>query len=119
MRILGDYWENVALKYLKKKQLKKIKRNYNCKAGEIDIIMTDIDTLVFVEVKYRKNSDWVSALESVTKRKQRRIIKAAQLFLLQNKKFQDWNCRFDVVSIQGDKQNPEIQWIESAFETMG
>ena len=115
MRLLGDYWEGIACAYLKKKKLNKIKRNYHCKAGEIDIIMTDKTTLVFVEVKYRKNDDWVSALESVTKTKQRRIIKAAQMFLLQNKKYDDWNCRFDVVSIQGDKKNPEIDWIENAF----
>ena len=115
MRFWGDYWESVACEYLKKKKLIKIKRNYHCKAGEIDIIMTDKQTLVFVEVKYRKNDDWVSALESVTKTKQRRIIKAAQMFLLQNKKFDDWNCRFDVVSIQGDKNSPEIDWIENAF----
>jgi len=115
MRLWGEYWEGVALTYLKKNKLKKIKRNYHCKAGEIDIIMTDKDTLVFIEVKYRKNDDWVSAAESVTKKKQTRIIKAAQMFLLQNKKFEDWNCRFDVMSIQGDKQNPEIDWIQSAF----
>ncbi len=115
MRLWGDYWESVACNYLNKKHLKKIKRNYTCKAGEIDIIMTDKNTLVFVEVKYRKNDDWVSALESVTKTKQRRIIKAAQMYLLQNKKYEDWNCRFDVVSIQGDKKNPEIDWITNAF----
>jgi len=115
MRLLGNYWESVACRYLKKKHLKKIKKNYTCKAGEIDIIMTDKKTLVFVEVKYRKNEDWVSAIESVTKTKQRRIIKAAQMFLLQNKTYEDWNCRFDVMSIQGDKQKPEIDWIKNAF----
>lgn len=115
MRIWGDYWEGVALRYLEKKGLKKIKRNYNCKVGEIDIIMTVNDILIFIEVKYRKNDDWVSAVESVTKSKQRKIIKAAQLYLLQNKKYKDWNCRFDVVSIQGNKENPEINWIEHAF----
>jgi putative endonuclease len=115
MRIFGDYWENVAFDFLKKKNLKKIERNYNCKLGEIDLIMTDNDILIFIEVKYRKNDDWVSAAESVTKSKQRKIIKTAQLFLLQNKKYKDWNCRFDVVSIQGTKQDPEIDWIEGAF----
>jgi len=115
MRALGDYWENVAFDFLKKKRLININRNYNCKLGEIDLIMTDKDTLVFIEVKYRKNSDWVSAAESVTKKKQQKIIRTAQLFLLQNKKYDNWNCRFDVVSIQGDKQNPEIDWIENAF----
>jgi len=115
MRIWGDYWENVAFEYLCDKKLIKVKRNYQCKVGEIDLIMIDNDTLVFIEVKYRKNSDWVSAIESVTKSKQRKIIKAAQLFLLQNKKYKDWNCRFDVVSIQGNEQNPDIDWIEHAF----
>ena len=115
MRILGDYWEEVAFKFLKKNQLLKVKRNYNCKLGEIDLIMTDKDTLVFIEVKFRKNSDWVSAVESVTKAKQRKIIRSAQLFLLQYEIYDNWNCRFDVVSIQGDKQTPEIDWIQDAF----
>ena len=115
MRIWGDYWEGVALSYLKQKGLKKINRNFNCKVGEVDIIMKNNDILIFVEVKYRKNDNWVSAVESVTKSKQRKIIKAAQMFLLQNQKYKNWNCRFDVVSIQGDKHNPEINWIEHAF----
>ncbi len=115
MRIWGDYWEDVAFDFLKKNGLKIVKRNFNCKVGEIDIIMTNNDILIFIEVKYRKDSHWVSAVESVTKSKQRKIIKAAQLYLLKNKKYQDWNCRFDVVSIQGDKANPQINWIKHAF----
>jgi putative endonuclease len=70
---------------------------------------------MFVEVKYRKNDDWVSAAQSVTKSKQRKIIKAAQLFLLQNKKYKDLICRFDVVAIEGEKDNPKINWIKNAF----
>lgn len=115
MRLWGNYWERMACDYLKKQQLKKITSNYQCPAGEIDIIMTDADTLVFVEVKYRKNEDWVSGPEAVTKSKQKRIIKAAQMFLLQNKQFNDWNCRFDVVSIQGAQNPPIIDWIQHAF----
>ena len=115
MRFLGNYWENIAYKYLVQNKLKKVKKNFNCKAGEVDLIMLDQKTLVFIEVKYRKESDWVTGLEAVTKTKQKRIIKAAKLFLLQNKQYKDLNCRFDVVSIQGDKQNPEINWIENAF----
>jgi putative endonuclease len=117
MRIWGDYWEHVAFKYLKKNKLKKIQKNYNCKVGEIDIIMQENQTLVFVEVKYRKKDNWVSAIESVTKSKQSKIIKAAQMFLLTNKKYKDWNCRFDVVSIQGEKDDAEINWIKDAFQT--
>lgn len=115
MRIWGDYWEDVALKYLKQKQLKIVKRNYYSKLGEIDLIMTNNGILIFIEVKYRKNNDWVSAVEAVTKSKQRKIIKTAQLFLLQHEVYKDWDCRFDVVAIQGDKQNPDINWIENAF----
>ena len=116
MRILGDYWENIALKFLSSKGLKKICRNFQSKMGEIDLIMIEHEnTLVFVEVKFRTNSNWVSAAESVTLSKQRKIIKTAQLYLLQNKKYHNWNCRFDVVSIQGNKQNPEIDWITNAF----
>lgn len=115
MRVQGDYWEQIACKFLNKKRLKLVKQNYNCKVGEIDLIMLDNDMLVFIEVKYRSSSDWVTALEAVTKSKQRKIIRAAQLFLLQNKQYNDWNCRFDVVSIQGNKQTPEINWIQSAF----
>lgn len=115
MRLLGNYWENVAEKYLNKNRLKTIKRNYYCKMGEIDLIMQDNGILMFVEVKYRKNDDWVSAAQSVTKSKQSKIIKAAQMFLLQNKKYKDMNCRFDVVTIQGEKQKPNINWIKNAF----
>ena len=117
MRLWGDYWEDIAFKHLKKNKLKKVKRNFNCKVGEIDLIMIDKQTLVFIEVKYRKNDDWVSASESVTQSKQRKIIKTAQLFLLKNKKYKDWNCRFDVVSIQGENDNVEINWIKDAFQT--
>jgi putative endonuclease len=115
MRILGDYWEKVACNYLQEQGLLLQKKNFNCKVGEIDLIMTDNDILAFIEVKYRKNSDWVSAAESVTKYKQRKVIRAAQLFLLQNNRYDNWNCRFDVVSIQGEKHNPVIDWIENAF----
>jgi len=115
MRIWGDYWEGVALKYLKKQQLTKIKRNYNSRFGEIDLIMLNNDNLIFIEVKYRKSDDWVSAAEAVTKSKQRKIIKTAQLFLLQHKEYKDLNCRFDVIAIQGDKNNPDINWIKNAF----
>lgn len=115
MRFLGDYWENIALKFLRKKGLKKVSRNFDCKIGEIDLIMTEDDTLVFIEVKYRKNRDFVSPEESVTSGKQRKIIKTSQLFLLQNKTYKNRNCRFDVVSVTGEKQNPEINWIKNAF----
>jgi len=51
MRIWGDYWENVAFDFLRERKLIKVKRNYQCKVGEIDLIMIDNNTLVFIEVK--------------------------------------------------------------------
>jgi len=115
MRFLGDYWENVAYKYLKKYKLKLVQRNYYSKFGEIDLVMQDEKALVFIEVKYRKNSEKVSAIESVTLSKQKKIIQTAKLFLLENNKYNNWNCRFDVLSIEGDKKNPNIQWFKNAF----
>ncbi len=115
MRLLGNYWEGVALKFLKQNKLQTITRNFHCKLGEIDLIMSDKDTLVFIEVKYRKNDDWVSAAEAVTKEKQKKIRRSAQLFILKNKKYNNWNCRFDVVSIEGNKSDPKIDWIIHAF----
>ncbi|MEZ5495678.1 MAG: YraN family protein [Gammaproteobacteria bacterium] len=115
MRFLGDYWENIAYKYLKKNKLKLVQRNYYSKFGEIDLVMQDEKALVFIEVKYRKNSEKVSAIESVTLSKQKKIIQTAKLFLLENNKYNNWNCRFDVLSIEGDKKNPHIQWFKNAF----
>ena len=68
---IGQHAENACCKYLQKQGLKLLSRNYRGKRGEIDIIMQDKDSLVFVEVRYRKNNLFGGALASITPKKQK------------------------------------------------
>jgi len=111
-RIKGDDKERLAEKYLVSKGFSLIERNFFCKAGEIDIIMQDGEYLVFIEVRYRKNKDFGGALASITPSKQRKLRRAAELYLLKNFANTLPDCRFDVVGIEG---NDEIEWIKNAF----
>ena len=111
--MIGDKAENYALKYLKDQGLKLITKNY---LGEIDIIMLDKETLVFIEVRYRKNSLFGNALESIDFKKQQKIIKAAQLFLDEFNQYDEFSCRFDVIAIDKSLKYENISWIQDAFE---
>ncbi len=118
-RNLGQQAEQVACDYLQQKGLQLITQNYHCRRGEIDLIMRDTDTLVFVEVRARRNDRFGSALESITADKQSRIIATAQLYLQQNQLQQ--NCRFDVIAVRiqtaADNQNHQVSdWIRDAFQ---
>jgi putative endonuclease len=110
----GEEAEQAALHYLEKQGLSLITRNYRCRQGEIDLIMTDGNQLAFIEVRYRKNSLFGSAAESVTTSKQRRIAAAASHYLISHG--DNRSCRFDVVAIAGDHRNG-IEWIQNAFQT--
>jgi len=107
----GQAAEQQACLYLQKKGLKLIQKNFFCKMGEIDLIMQEGAFLVFIEVRYRTTDDYGTPSETVGKQKQRRLIKTASLFLIKNKKFQQYPARFDVVAIKPD----QIEWIKQAF----
>ena len=111
-RTRGDKAEQQACKHLQSQGLKLLEKNFSTKAGEVDLIMRDGETLVFVEVRYRKNTDFGGAAASVTTKKQQRIIKAALAY--QQKHMPQSSMRFDVVAIEGDNGN--IDWIVSAFD---
>ena len=106
----GQQYEDLALDYLRKQGLELIARNYKCKWGELDLLMLEQDTLVIVEVRYRKNARYGSAVESVTANKQARIVAATKHYIMSNKINQP--MRFDVLAITGDIQ-PD--WIKNAF----
>jgi len=108
----GNKAEQQASKHLQSHGLKLLEKNFSTKAGEVDLIMRDGETLVFVEVRYRKNTDFGGAAASVTTKKQQRIIKAALAY--QQKHMPQSSMRFDVVAIEGD--NGDIDWITSAFD---
>jgi putative endonuclease len=113
----GDAAENRALAYLQTQGLGLIARNYRVaggpsrRGGEIDLIMRDKDgTLVFVEVRQRSSSAWGGAAASVTGVKQRRLIRAAQHYLL---RLAIWPpCRFDVIAMEDEG----IEWLKAAFD---
>ena len=101
-----------ALQFLTQQGLTLVFQNYLCKLGEIDLIMLDGDTLVFIEVRFRKNNDFGGALASITPSKQNKIIKTARHYLSQLD--DEPNCRFDAVAIDRTTNPPE--WIKGAFQ---
>jgi putative endonuclease len=108
----GAKYEQEALRFLKQQGLLFICQNFYCRFGEIDLIMSDQNTLVFIEVRYRKNQDYGGAEASITRQKQKKIIKTAKHYLSQL----DYEpyCRFDVVAISEHAAKPE--WIQDAFQ---
>ena len=112
----GKKAEDVALGYLEKKGLKLVERNFNSPYGEIDLVMNENKVTVFVEVRYRKNTSYGSAADTVDRRKQSKLASTAMLYLQKNKRAAKHPCRFDVVSITGHPEQGDIQWIPNAFE---
>ncbi len=112
----GNDYESLAETYLKKNGLNSIDRNFHSRFGEIDLIMMDQTTLVFTEVRFRKNADFGGALSSVTRNKQLKIVRTAEFFISKNRNYHSHNCRFDVVGIEKDKENNlQFNWIKNAF----
>lgn len=111
-RIKGKRYESSAKTFLTEQGLKWVAENYPSPFGEIDLIFFDVDCLVFVEVRMRKGERFGGALESVTPAKQRKIIKTAEYYLIENDQFDTLSCRFDVIAI--DEQG-KIEWVRSAF----
>jgi putative endonuclease len=116
-RLLGDRGERAAARYLRRQGLRVLVRGYRTRCGEIDLIARDGDTLVFVEVKARRQG--VPA-EAVTPEKQRRITLAA-LHFLRRYDLLEVRSRFDVVAIvwPDDRSPPRIEHIRNAFEAVG
>ncbi len=114
-RQAGSQWEKTAETFLCARGLKPLQRNFTSRFGEIDLIMEDDKTVVFVEVKYRVNKSHGSGADAVTLHKQRRISLTAAWFLAMNPARAEQYCRFDVISIDPGKGDEGITWIKSAF----
>lgn len=112
----GQLAEDAACLYLAQQGLKLVARNFVSKMGELDLIMRQNDTLVFVEVRSRKNNHYGHIAATVTTHKQKKLIKTAQLFLQKYQLIDKIPCRFDVIAITQNPQNPAIEWIKNAFE---
>jgi putative endonuclease len=112
--MLGDAGERAAARYLRRAGLRVITRGYRTPLGEIDLIARDRDTLVFVEVKTRRQGQ---PAEAVTPEKQRRLTNAAHQFL-HRFRLRGHPCRFDVVAVVWPEESlpPRIEHIPNAFE---
>ena len=115
--LVGAWGESLAAAYLQKKRYKLVATGYRCRFGEIDLIVTDRNHIVFVEVKLRKSDKFANAMEFVDTRKQNRIRTTAEIYLNQNPT--DLQPRFDVIEIYApmgtDTPKPEIHHLEDAF----
>ncbi len=115
MRFLGNKIEDLAEAYLIHHKHLIIERNFFSRFGEIDLITQENDTLCFIEVRHRKSLQYGSAAESITTSKQKKIHKTALFFIQKNPKFQNINCRFDVLLSQGNTSPIQFEWIKNAF----
>ncbi|KLU40618.1 MAG: hypothetical protein AA931_03390 [Peptococcaceae bacterium 1109] len=111
----GAYYEEAACQYLTARGLVLLERNYRTQGGEIDLVMRDGATLVFVEVKFRSTLTYGHPLEAVSPVKQRRLKRTALFYLAQT------NCcydavRFDVLGITKMGQTMKFLWVKGAFE---
>lgn len=122
-KTIGAKAEENAKKYLQSQGLTFVTQNYHCRLGEIDLIFKDKDnSLVFIEVKYRSDSQFGHAEEMVTPQKQRKIIQAARTYLHDKKLSESVAVRFDVIAIEPQANNTgdqlSIQWIKDAFQAV-
>lgn len=109
-QVQGQAGEDAALAHLLRQGLTLVMRNFRCKAGEIDLILHEQGSLVFVEVRKRASREYGGAAASITPAKQRRLLRAAQFFLLRYTSPPP--CRFDVVAIDGK----HLTWLKNAIE---
>lgn len=113
----GDRAEALALEALVSRGWQPVARNVRCKAGEIDLVMRDGDTLVFVEVRRRRSDNFGGAAASVDAAKRRRILRTAQWWLLGRYGQRAWPaCRFDVITFDASDR---MRWLPAAFDAHG
>lgn len=117
-RARGRHWEIVAERWLRKRSVRILGRNYRCRTGEIDLIARDGEDVAFVEVKYRSRSGFGSGAEHVTWAKRRKLVSAARHYLRYHRHPPSQVFRFDVISISDQPDGAEIQWIKNAFEAV-
>ena len=114
----GRRTEQRAERYLRRRGLATVMRNYARTTGEVDLVMLDGDDLVFVEVRYRGPGAWASAVASVDAAKQRRIARTSEIFRRDHPAHRFRAVRFDVVAATRGNLGLELEWIRNAFDAM-
>ena len=107
--------EQAVYRYLKRSGLTLLDRNFRSRYGEIDLIMQHGETVVFVEVRYRRSAVFGSPAETVTRRKQAKLRATAETYLRDRVTASTPPCRFDIVAVTGHHDGENIDWIQNAF----
>ncbi len=119
-RELGAAAEDIAATHLAAHGAQILERNYRRRLGELDLIARQGDTLLIVEVRTRSTDAYGGAAASVDGRKRRRLVRAAQQFLQQQRALARLAVRFDVVLVSGvESPEPSVEWIRHAFDASG
>ncbi len=116
--VRGRRGEQEACRFLQRHGLRLLSRNYRCRQGEIDLVMRDKDTLVFVEVRCRSHRTYGGAEASVDARKRRRLLRTASNYLATEDCSPQTPCRFDVIGVYPEAATPNsfhLEWIPNAF----
>ncbi len=113
---LGKKGEDTAAEFLKKNGCTILERNFRNRIGEIDLIVSEGDVIVFVEVKTREKGGAVSPREAVTSAKQKTLSRVAESWI-KSKKKQGTRARFDVIAILSDRNTSQVEWVKNAFDT--
>ncbi|MGH1427073.1 MAG: YraN family protein [Arenicella sp.] len=108
----GSIAEEIACQYLQQQKLTLVIQNYHCQRGEIDIIMRDKDTLVFIEVKYRANNRHGTPIEAIHYHKLQKIKSTIEHYIMTNN-LGYIPCRIDVIGLHGNLQQPDINWVKN------
>jgi putative endonuclease len=111
----GAWAETIALQHLQRQGLELVTRNFRCRLGELDLVMEHHHMLVFVEVRLRVNTRFGNGAESVTLIKQRKLVRAAGIFLSRHPFYQNRRAKFDVVSVSKRNYRARCDWIQNAF----
>jgi putative endonuclease len=123
-RARGAAVEAAARDYLKRAGLRELAANANYRGGELDLVMLednhrndapDGETVIFIEVRYRNHPGFGGGAVSIDRGKRRKLVHAAQMFLVAHRQYADAPCRFDVIDASGDPAAPHITWLRDAF----
>lgn len=114
-RTCGTLYEEMAAGYLQNNGLQILEKNFRTRYGEIDLIAKEGDTLVFAEIKYRRDSSRGYPQEAVGYRKQQKICRVSDYYRMQHRISEFQAVRFDVIGICGE----ELTWIRNAFAYVG
>jgi putative endonuclease len=114
-QLAGTAAEQAACEHLSAAGCQLLARNVGFRVGELDLVMREGQTVVFVEVRMRRDNRFGGALASVDAGKRRKVARAAQAWLAAHPRLAQSPCRFDVVSVTNGVDGPHCEWLRAAF----